>query len=208
MDGIFDYANTDFTKTVHKKLYPAIDPGRSELDQTGKTVLITGGGDNLGLAIGHAFIKAHAKTIIITGRRLDVLEQAKKELDEANSSTTVHAHTLDVSDIAQINAFWDKMQKPGVVVDTLVSNAARPPQPQPVLEDPDEIWKQIETNAKGPLYMLKRFCSQPGDGQKVGPNDAVCTSRLDANFCSLWSMCHPQSCTATLILLCKLDPVQ
>ena len=171
MEEIFAYAKTDFTKSVHNDVYPAIDPTRLELSQAGKTIVITGGGDNLGLAVAHAFVKAGAKALIITGRRLEVLEEAKAKLEEAaqnaGSSTQVLAKAVDITKNEQVIKFWSDLQASGIVVDVMVSNAAKPPQPKPILEDVDDIWSQVETNAKAPLYMTKHLYAQEGGSQKV-----------------------------------------
>jgi NADP-dependent 3-hydroxy acid dehydrogenase YdfG len=171
MEEIFAYAKTNFTKTTHNNVYPAISPSRPELSQAEKTVLITGGGDNLGLSIAHAFVQASAKTVIITGRRSDVLKTAKDQLEEKigeiNSPSAVIAAAVDITDRKQVDELWEDLRELGVVVDVLVSNAAKPPQPKKILEDIDDIWAQVETNAKAPLYMIKHLTSQPGNGQKV-----------------------------------------
>ena len=40
-----------FTKTVHNYIYPAIDPTKSDLSQSGKVVLTTGAGRGIGRSI-------------------------------------------------------------------------------------------------------------------------------------------------------------
>lgn len=171
MEEIFAYAKTDFTKTVHNSVYSAINPTRPELSQEGRTILITGGGDNLGLAIDHAFVQAGARTIIITGRREDVLIEAKAQVEkhatELANKTKVLVRSVDITDDVQVNALWAELEKEGITVDVLVSNAAKPPKPKPILDDIDDIWSQVETNARAPLYMTKKLMSQPGEGQRV-----------------------------------------
>jgi NAD(P)-dependent dehydrogenase (short-subunit alcohol dehydrogenase family) len=175
MEDVFSYAKSNFTNTIHNEVYPAIDPMRSDLSQKGKTVLITGGGDNLGLCIAHAFVKAEAKIVIIIGRRADVLRTAKSQLEEqiakSGGTTEVKACTVDIANSVQIEDLWRDFQDSEIIVDVLVSNAAKPPQPTPILDDPDDIWAQVETNAKAPMYMMKKLYSQPGNTQKVG----ICT---------------------------------
>ena len=172
MEEIFSYAKTNFTDTIHKQVYPAIDPTNPKLSQAGKTILITGGGDNLGLAIAQAFVTAAAKAVIITGRRVDVLESAQAQLEQVakrqGSPTSIIARAVDITDDAQVKTFWDDMRNSEVTVDVMVSNAAKPPQPKPILEDIDDIWSQVETNARAPLYMAKHLYNQESETKKVG----------------------------------------
>ncbi|MDT7664486.1 MAG: meso-butanediol dehydrogenase / (S,S)-butanediol dehydrogenase / diacetyl reductase [Pseudonocardiales bacterium] len=49
--------------------------GTATYDFTGSTVLVTGGGTGIGLAITEAFLAAGAN-VVITGRRKDMLVEA------------------------------------------------------------------------------------------------------------------------------------
>src|SRR4051812_3096366 len=79
-DMIVKGVMTQFTKITHHSPYPTISPTRPELSQAGKTVFITGGGTGVGFAIAKGFILASAATVIINGRRADVLEAAGAKL--------------------------------------------------------------------------------------------------------------------------------
>lgn len=163
---------TNVTKTVHEKPYPSIFPTRSELSQAGKVVLITGGGGVIGLAIGKAFVRASAATIIIIGRRAAALESAVTELEQeaqsAGTNTKVVARTCDMGDVTDIAKFWEQLKKDGIAVDVYINNAAKFTEPKPMLElGAGEIWSQIETNAKGPIYFTDAFCKQSAGKQKV-----------------------------------------
>ena len=59
---------------------PATDPTRPELSLSGKVILITGGGAGIGVSMVEAFATAGAKDIVITGRRLDKLEETAKKV--------------------------------------------------------------------------------------------------------------------------------
>ncbi|KAL9088706.1 MAG: hypothetical protein Q9159_002957 [Coniocarpon cinnabarinum] len=152
LEGLFDFAETNFTNTIHNELYPAVAPTRPELSQAGRTVLITGGGVGLGFNIGQAFVRAAASTVIIIGRRPEVLEDAKSRLEEeaktAGTSTKIIARACDVTDIAQVDALWRMLNKAfHIFVDVLVANAAKPPRPKPILEAGiDDIWSVVTYN--------------------------------------------------------------
>lgn len=164
---------TDFTKKVHRTSYPSIDPGRPELSQAGRTVLITGGGTGIGLSIGKSFALAGAKRVIIVGRRANVLADAAKAIEgvakQAGKETEVIHQTLDVTDRAGNAALWSGLKDKGIVVDVLVLNAAKFSPMSPLLDlGSDEVWSMFEANVHGPLMLSEAFVKQGGgDDQKV-----------------------------------------
>lgn len=164
--------HTEVTKTVHRDAYPAILPTRPELSQAGKVVLVTGGGTGVGHSIARAFVQASAHTVIITGRRADVLAASASKLEQeatkVGTSTNIITHALDGTDLAGVDAFWRDLATKGIIVDVYVANAAKFTEPKPILElGADEVWSQIETNVKSPLYFVEKFYAQPGEKQKV-----------------------------------------
>jgi NAD(P)-dependent dehydrogenase (short-subunit alcohol dehydrogenase family) len=168
-----DLVETDFTSKVHRTAYPAISPKRPELNQASRTVLITGGGTGIGKSIAEHYILASAATVIIVGRRLEILQAAAEELKQkakvAQSPSTVVALTCDVSSKSDIAALWDDLANQGLIVDVLVLNAAKFTEPKPLLEiGSDEIWSQVEANFYGPLLLTERFMKQNVGKQKVG----------------------------------------
>lgn len=88
----------------------------------GKTILITGGGTGLGRAMGTYFLKLGANLIIIS-RKLDVLEQAAKEM-EAETGGKVLPLACDVRNSEEV----ENVIKAGLAhfgeIHVLVNNAA------------------------------------------------------------------------------------
>lgn len=163
---------TNFTKTIHRSSYPAIDPIRPELSQEGRTVLITGGGTGIGLSIAKSFTKAGAKTVIIVGRTESVLAEAKKEIEQeaqrAGKATKIIAQGVDVTDKPAVAALWSGLKDKEIGVDVLVLNAAKFALMKPLFElGSDEVWSMFEANVRGPLMMAEAFSKQGGDKQKV-----------------------------------------
>ncbi|KAI9690148.1 MAG: hypothetical protein M1822_009109 [Bathelium mastoideum] len=171
-EGLFDFAKSSFTNTTHQKVYPAVAPTRSEPSQSGRVILITGGGTRNGYSVAQAFILAAADTVIIVGRRSDVLVDARSRLEQeakaAGTNTKIIARARDITDQAQVDALWKELNDVlGIVVDVFISNAAKPSQPKPILEaGTDDIWSQFEANVKAPLYLTEKFCAQPGGKRK------------------------------------------
>lgn len=171
-------AVTNVTKNTYRKAYPAISPSKPEMSQAGKVILIPGGGTSVGLAIARAFVQASAATVIIIGRRGDVLATAASELEAeakaaaASSSsgvpTKIVHRVVDLVDLAQVDKFWTDLAAENVVVDVWVANAAKFSEAKPLLAlGAAEVWSQLEVNAKAPLYFAERFYAQPGDARKV-----------------------------------------
>src|SRR5690606_18679549 len=89
---------------------------------SGKVVLITGGGTGLGRAMAERFIELDA-TVIICGRRQQVLEDAAREM-MAERGGTVVAIPCDIRDPAAVDALMDRVWSDCGGIDILVNNAA------------------------------------------------------------------------------------
>jgi NADP-dependent 3-hydroxy acid dehydrogenase YdfG len=151
--------------TIHKTSYPSLAPTRPELNQSGKTVLITGGSAGIGFAIARAYAAASASKIILTGRRSNVLQQATSKLTGEFPNSTVIPRLCDIADTEESVKLWSGLSDDGISVDVLVLNAAKfGQQQQPLLEaDVDFAWSLYETNVKS----LLNFCQQLHKQQKV-----------------------------------------
>jgi len=164
--------STNVTSTVHSKAYDAISPTRSELSQAGKTVLITGGGTAVGLGIANSFVHASASTVIIVGRRAEVLEQAKIQLEAvakaAGTGTKIIARACDIVKASDVDALWAYFGEQNITVDVFVSNAAMIPETKTLMQlGFDEVWGAFDTNVKAPMYFADRFYKQGGSNKKV-----------------------------------------
>ncbi|KUJ09629.1 NAD(P)-binding protein [Mollisia scopiformis] len=163
--------HTEVTKKVHRDVYPAISPSRPELSQAGKVVLITGGGTGVGFSSARSFVRAAADTVIILGRRVEVLETAvsalEKEAKVTGTNTKIISRVCDATNLTEVNEFWKDLAEKGIIVDVYIANAAKFTEPKPILElGADEVWSQMEVNAKSPLYFVEKFYSQPSEKQK------------------------------------------
>ncbi|KAM7195416.1 NAD(P)-binding protein [Rhypophila sp. PSN 637] len=168
-------------KTIHKAPYPSISPSNPPLNQSGRTVLLTGGATGIGYAIGQSFIQAHAAKLIIIGRRQQVLDEAVKTLtahaQSLSSPTTILSRSLDASDHEAVSALWSAFQSEDIVIDVLILNhAVTGPIKNLVETDLLEIWKVFEINARSVLDFTQRFYSQGVDKKKYLVN--VSTSAL------------------------------
>lgn len=188
-------------KEFHRKSYPAISPGRSELSQEGRTVVITGGNSGIGYAIARGFVTANASTVIIIGRRAAVVDSAVARLVEdgkrVGSKSSIQGHVYDISDLASAAAFWTGLHKQGVYVHVLVLNAATSGPAAPILEAGSEnVWATFEANVRSTLTFSEHFYKQDGKNANEHKVRIILTGRLknrrlmnNLRLCkSSWSM--------------------
>lgn len=123
---------------------------------SGRTVLITGGTRNIGLATARMFLEQEAK-VCITGRSDQAqLDGALAELG-ANATGLLADHTTEDG----VKASFDKAQTLGAPVSILVNNASVRPH-HPIVDVPVEEWDLvIATNLTGAFLcsreMLRRL---------------------------------------------------
>jgi len=171
IDILNDIRKSDVTKTVHLTPYDAISVTRPELTQAGRTILITGGGTGVGFAIARAFVGASANTVIIVGRRAEVLETAQAKLEaEAKAEgtdTKIITRQCDITKDTDVDALWQYFTDKGIVVDVYVSNAAATSEVVGMMQlGTEKVWAMFEANVKGPMYLAEKFVKQPGAGEK------------------------------------------
>ncbi|MFQ5475604.1 MAG: SDR family NAD(P)-dependent oxidoreductase [Nitrosopumilus sp.] len=91
-----------------------------------KVALITGSGTGIGKTIAIKFVENGA-SVIILGRRKEVLEEAAKELEgkiPENSGASVRIFSgVDVADADAINNMFDSLKNDNVTVDYMINNA-------------------------------------------------------------------------------------
>lgn len=86
-----------------------------------RSILVTGGGSGLGLAMARRFISLGAN-VAIAGRNVERLQRSAGQLDA--SGEKVLAHAADVRDFGQVEALVDAATARFGGVDVLVNNAA------------------------------------------------------------------------------------
>lgn len=149
------------TKTWHKSVYPSIDPSRPELSLAGKSVVITGGGSGIGLAISKAVALAGASRLAIIGRRAKVLSKAKAEIEALfGDKTQVFIVSADVGNKEQIEGAFSQISSAfgGRTLDLLVNNAGYFTGLHPFgTETLDEWTTAIDVNIKGVYIVATAF---------------------------------------------------
>lgn len=116
-----------------------------------KTILITGATSGFGKASAELFGSNRWK-LILTGRRLDRLQELQKELGKTN----VHIAAFDVRNRQQVEAMIKDIPETFGNIDILLNNAGLALGLGPAHEtDLDEWESMVDTNIKGLLYMTR-----------------------------------------------------
>lgn len=124
----------------------------------GNTLLITGGGSGIGRALAEAF-HARGNTVIIAGRRRDVLD----EVTAANPG--ISSAVLDIGDAASIKAFAAALSTSHPTLNAVIHNAGIM-RPEAILDGGvDDAEAMIATNLLGPIRLnaalLPQLTKQP-----------------------------------------------
>lgn len=95
--------------------------GKSDENCKSKYVAITGGSKGLGYELAKLFAK-EKYNLILVARDKDDLARASKELAERHG-ITCHTFSYDLSNLAEIDSFYEELKRRGLEVSILVNNA-------------------------------------------------------------------------------------
>jgi len=124
----------------------------------GKTALITGGSQGLGLEFARALASAGAN-VAITSRDAEKAENAAQELSNQYESN-VSGHAVDVLDANQINELVNRVVEEHGSIDILINNAGVNIR-KPLLDYDEASWDLVqETNLKAPFLVSKAVVPQ------------------------------------------------
>ena len=121
-----------------------------------RVALITGGTRGIGYAIADSFIKNGA-CVIITGRKIDVINEKIKKLKEENENAEIYGFELDNSDIKKMKEKFDNIAKniDNKKIDILVNNAGVINKTSFWDATEDDFDNVINTNLKGTYFLTK-----------------------------------------------------
>ncbi len=121
-----------------------------DMGLTGKVVLITGAGRNIGRATAEAFAAEGSRLVLATRRSSGLLEQTADACRAAGAE--VVTALCDVGDENQVKAMVQTAKRAFGSVDVLVNNAANRIQ-GPFLEQSNEDWRATAAvNLDGPIF--------------------------------------------------------
>ena len=129
---------------------------------TGNTILITGGGTGIGEALAHRFHDL-GNTVIIAGRRMDVLQKA------IAGRPNMHALTLDMDDAAGVVAFAEKLVTDFPSVNVLFNSAGimRMEMGLDKARDLSDAEASVASNLLGPIRVTNALIEHLGKQQNA-----------------------------------------
>lgn len=143
-----------------------------------KTVVITGGGSGIGLALAQAFSRS-GYAVVISGRDLKRLQSAANELNAMKkSSGAVIAIACDVRDPSSVEKMFQEIAARHATLDVLINNAGVAHALAPVDQLPVETWKQvIDTNITGTFLVTRAALPLMRAGSAIVNNLSVAATR-------------------------------
>ncbi|MCK5892621.1 SDR family oxidoreductase [Aeromicrobium sp.] len=107
---------------------------------TGKTAVVTGGGNGLGAEISAA-MAAEGAHVVVVDRNAEPAAEVVARIEAAGGSAA--AEVLDIADRAAVDAFGERLVAQHSRIDVLVNNAGISPRSRPEDDDQAERWDQI-----------------------------------------------------------------
>lgn len=120
------------------------------MNQTGNTILITGGGSGIGRGLAESF-HALGNQVIIAGRRQHVLD----ETTAANPG--MKSFTADIQEPASLRAFADKAVAEFPSINVLINNAGIMRREKFLAQQPADAEAIVAINLLGPIRLAAAF---------------------------------------------------
>ncbi|KEQ88965.1 NAD(P)-binding protein [Aureobasidium pullulans EXF-150] len=146
-----------FTKSLRRDVYPAIDPKNPEQNAAGKVVLITGAGGGIGGETARAWAIAGAEGIILVGRKASLLQEPAGAISSINKDVKVLTMTADLTSEADVEELFSQAKTTFGKVDVVV-NTAGTMTGGPVGDMiPQQWWTDFEVNVKGTYTLTHHY---------------------------------------------------
>lgn len=122
-----------------------------------RTILITGGGSGIGLALAEV-LTARGNTVIVCGRDPAKLALARQQVPR------LEVRTCDVTDDTAVEGLFDDLAKSHPQLDVLVNNAAVFHLTYTASDiDPRLVTDEVTTDMVAPMALTARFLDRTGD---------------------------------------------
>jgi len=158
------------TATFHHDTYPYINPSNPSLAlAVGSTVLITGGGQGIGVAFAEAFSAAGAANIVLLGRNLSTLEETKALVEKRpKNKSRVSTFAVDITDKMRVDEVFNDIASTIGNIDIYIANAGFMATPMRLAEASiQEFESALSINVIGPLIMAQAFLRHKGPNATI-----------------------------------------
>ncbi|KAL7957853.1 hypothetical protein V8C34DRAFT_169584 [Trichoderma compactum] len=138
-----------FTPTIHRDVYPAINPSNEDIQQTahGKLVLITGGGGGFGKGAAKQWAAANASAIVLAARTQQSIDEVAESLKTTGSTTQFLPIATDVSSETDVHNLLQRALGAFVKIDVVVHCAGVLGPLEPIGDAPvDEWWRSFNVH--------------------------------------------------------------
>ncbi|EFQ91740.1 hypothetical protein CFE70_006360 [Pyrenophora teres f. teres 0-1] len=151
-----------FVPTVHRDVYPAIDPTQPSLSQKGKVIIITGASQGLGArGFAPSFAAAGAKAIVLVARGAEKLNDVAASVAKSHPGVETLAVPTDIGSPESIASLFQKVKEKYGHADVLVNNAGIFKAIGPVKDvDQKAWWEEMTLNIRGTFLMTQSFLHQ------------------------------------------------
>lgn len=120
-----------------------------------KTVLITGGGRNIGLEITRAFAQ-RGYDIAVTGRNEAVVQETARELEREYPQARIRGYGLELSDMESVRTLVGRLETEMPRIDALVCNAGHLGVDLDIYTTTEADFDTVfDTNVKGNFFLIQ-----------------------------------------------------
>jgi len=149
---------------------------------TGKYAIVTGGGTGIGFGIARRFLEEDAASVMIVGRREEVLKDAVARMLSLLPDAPLRHMTCDVTVEEQVKAAVEAACDEKGELDAMVCNAGTG-FPNPILEADINGWKAMcDLNIIGTLLCIKHAAQK----MKQKGGSIVNISSVEGGKCGKW----------------------
>ncbi len=156
-----------------------------DFDITNRVALVTGGGTGIGFGIAQGLAERGA-TVIVAGRRADVLKDAEQELRAAGGR--VESLTLDVTRRLDIESVFADIVARHSRLDILVTSAGTNRR-KPTLDYDEDSWDTVlDTNLKSTFFCAQaaaKIMKEQGGGRIlfIGSVGSLLAAPMQTGYC-------------------------
>jgi NAD(P)-dependent dehydrogenase (short-subunit alcohol dehydrogenase family) len=130
----------------------------------GKTILITGSTDGIGLETARVLV-SQGHTVLLHGRNSAKLEDVEKELSALPGGGRIESYLADLSSMADVKALAKAVTEKHSKLDVLINNAGVFKTPDPITQDGLDV--RFVVNTLAPYLLTERLLPLLGKSARV-----------------------------------------